>query len=198
MNREEYAFETKIVSSLVKVFPDEELRAQEFQEGTALLNEKFSFQVAYRKRGRILKNIQVNLESELENIITIRKTGLSPAEYIIQHDHDENVLRTTPGLYPDPLYPLKDATINALPESWQSLWITIETNEQVNAGNYPITISFTSEDGDELSKECFHLEIINQVLLDQQLVHTHWLHTDCIATYYQVEPLSEPYWELVD
>ena len=55
MNMEEYTFETKIVSSLVKVFPDEELHAQEFTEGTALLNEKFSFQVAYRRRGRILK-----------------------------------------------------------------------------------------------------------------------------------------------
>ena len=198
MNMEEYTFETKIVSSLVKVFPDEELHAQEFTEGTALLNEKFSFQVAYRRRGRILKNIQVQVESELENIISIRKTGLSPAEYIIQHDHDEHVLRTTSGLYPDPLYPLEDIKINALPENWQSLWITIETNEKIHAGKYPISISFNSEEGDQLSKECFQLEIIDQVLPDQQLVHTHWLHTDCIATYYQVEALSEPYWELVD
>lgn len=49
MNMEEYTFETKMVSSLVKVFPDEELQAQEFTKGTALLNERFSFQVAYRR-----------------------------------------------------------------------------------------------------------------------------------------------------
>lgn len=198
MKNEEFTFETRLVSSLIKVFPDEELKAQRFTAGTALLNERYSFQVAYRRRGRILKNIEINLESELKDLVTIRKTGLSPAEYMIQHDYDDNVLRTEPGLYPDPLYSLEETAINALPEYWQSLWVTIETNEQVSAGNYPITISFTSEDGDELGKECFHIEVINQKLPDQQLIHTHWLHTDCIATYYQVDPLSEKYWELVE
>lgn len=34
-------------------------------------------------------------------------------------DHDEHILRTTPGLYPDPLYPLdEEGKLNVLPEQW--------------------------------------------------------------------------------
>src|SRR5690625_3083891 len=200
MGNDDLMFESRCVSSLVKVFPDEELQAQPFNEGTALLNERYSFQVAYRgnRKGNVIKNIDVAVESELLDLISVRKVGLSPAEYTIQHDRDENVLRTEPGLYPDPLYPLEDVSINALPECWQSVWITVELDEQVSSGSFPIVITFTAAEGEKLGEECFQLEVIGQKLPEQQLIHTHWLHTDCIATYYQVEPLSERYWELVD
>lgn len=198
MQNEEYTFETRCVSSLVKVFPDEPLKVAAFNKGTALLEERYAFQIAYRRRGRILKNIEFKVESELKDLITVRKVGLSPAEYTVQHDHDDNVLRTEPGLYPDPLYPIEDVKINALPEYWQSLWITVDLKGDVKAGNFPITCTFISEEGEKLSTEQFELDVIGQTLPKQELVHTHWLHTDCIATYYQVEPLSEPYWGLVD
>ena len=40
-------FKTKLVSSLEKVFCDEELKSQEFKCATALRGEVFAFQVAY-------------------------------------------------------------------------------------------------------------------------------------------------------
>src|SRR5690606_14465082 len=104
--------------------------------GTALLDERYSFQVAYCRRGRILKNIELVIDSELKDFIQIRKVGLAPAEYTVQHDHDDLVLRTEPGLYPDPLYPIEESTINALPEAWQAIWFTVELNDRVEAGNY--------------------------------------------------------------
>lgn len=198
MQTENFIVETRLLSSLVKVFPDQALKDQAFKEGTALLNERYAFQVAYRRRGRILKNIDVKIESELNELITVRRVGLSPAEYTIQHDHDENVLRTEPGLYPDPLYPMEEVKVNVLPEAWQSLWITVELTDQVKAGRFPIQITFISEEGELLSEENFTLEVIGEKLPDQELIHTHWLHTDGIATFYQVEPLSEKYWELVE
>ena len=41
------ALKTRVLSSLEKVFADEELRAPEWKSGTMLNNETYSFQVAY-------------------------------------------------------------------------------------------------------------------------------------------------------
>ncbi len=52
----------------------------------------------------------------------MRSVGLVPAE-LTGVAFDDNVLRTTPGLYPDPLYPLEDGVI-AFPGQWRSVWGT--------------------------------------------------------------------------
>lgn len=198
MSNEEFAFETRSLSSLVKVFPDEALTASALNTGTALLKERYAFQIAYRRVGRILKNIEFKVESDLQDAITIRKVGLSPAEYVIQYDVDNNVERTTPGLYPDPLYPVEDLTINALPGNWQSIWLTVDLKEDVQPGKHLIKSTFLSEEGEELGQETFELEVIAEKMPEQELIHTHWLHTDCIATHYNLEPLSDAYFEMVE
>lgn len=134
----------------------------------------------------------------MKKYITVRQVGLSPAEYTAQHDHDDDVLRTKPGLYPDPLFPVEDVTLTALPSYWQSLWFTVELDNQVSAGTYPITVLFKTEDGDVLSEETFTLDVIGLELPEQELIHTRWFHTDSIATYYDLEPMSDPYWEMVE
>src|SRR5690625_2347974 len=126
----------------MKVFPDEELQANEFTEGTALLNERYSFQIAFRSTSYLIRLIKVSVESELKDYITVRKVGLSPAEYVIQPDHDEHVLRSKSGLFPDPLYSLEEKTVNAVPNTWQSVWVTVELDDKVKAGKYPIDIVF--------------------------------------------------------
>ena len=57
--------ETRLLSSLIKVFADEELKAKPWTRGSMLSNEVYSFQLAYCWRGRMLKNINVRIESEL-------------------------------------------------------------------------------------------------------------------------------------
>src|SRR5699024_8059966 len=138
----ENIFETRIISSLHKVFPDEELTAEVLTEGSALLNERYHFQVAYRGPNHLIRYIEVAITSELEDYITIRKVGLSPAEYVIQADHDDNVLRTEPGLFPDPLYSLEEKAIHTLPNSWQSLWITVDLDDKAPVGKHPIELTF--------------------------------------------------------
>ena len=95
----------KVVSSLAKIFADEETKADKLDSGTMLLDEFFSFQVAYRWNGFLKKNIEVKVESSLSKSISIYKVGLVPSEMPCYADHDENILRTAPGLYPDALLP---------------------------------------------------------------------------------------------
>lgn len=192
--------ETKVLSSLEKVFADEELNAAEFNKGSMLLNEVYSFQVAYKWNGFMMRRIKikVNVVSEISSWITLRQIGLIPSEMPCYPDHDDNVLRTTPGLYPDALMPMNSDGLPLLPYQWRSIWITVNPNGQVEPGNYPIAIEFESLSGDKLGKVEFQLEVINAKLPKQSLIQTRWFHTDCLATWYDVETFSEEHWAIIE
>ncbi|MCJ8012127.1 DUF4091 domain-containing protein [Paenibacillus sp. KQZ6P-2] len=190
-------FETRIVHSLVKIFPDQELAETAAASGAALLNEVFSYQVAYRSK-HLMPEVKVTAESGIGDRITLRSVGLVPSEYPVQHDHDDNMLRTTPGLYPDPLLPLNgDGVLRAYPGQWRSIWITVNPQNEVKPGLYPIVIRFESASGDKLAEERFELEIIGASLPKQQLLHTEWFHTDCLTTHYHTEAFDEKHWGLL-
>lgn len=191
-------FETRLLSSLSKVFADEELAAAPYDAGSAFLNETFSFQVVYRS-SQLMKNIRVVVESELSEYISIRSVGLVPSDLPTYHDHDEFILRSTPGLYPDPLFPLAaDATVTGRPSQWRSLWVTVEPDSGRAGGTYDIGLRFETDSGEKLAEETFRLELIPAVLPAQTLIHTEWFHTDCLATYYGVDVFSERHWQLIE
>lgn len=190
--------ETRLISSLAKVFADEELKAQQWSKGSMLCNEVYSFQVAYNWNGSMLKQVGVSVNSELSPRITLRQVGLIPSEMPCYADHDENVLRTTPGLYPDSLMPLDSDGLTFLPRQWRSIWVTVDPKGQVAPGIYPIEIVFSSESGDQLGKVSFELELLNAKLPKQSLVHTNWFHTDCLATWYGVDAFSEEHWKRIE
>lgn len=193
-----FSFETRTVSALAKVFADEELAAPPFPEASALLNETFSFQVAYRSRERI-RNMRIMIESDIKEAVTIRSVGLVPSEYPVRDHHDSYILRATPGLYPDPLYALHESEgVTAVGGQWRSLWVSVELKEHTPAGIHPIRFTFETVQGQHLGGETFMLEVIPCLLPKQELLHTEWFQADCIATYYQVDILSEEHWQLMD
>lgn len=190
--------ETKCLSSLVKVFPDEELKNSTIKKGTALRNEAYSFQIAFRSK-KLMKGVHVRIVSALHAWVLLRTVGLVPSELPCYPDRDTKILRSTPGLYPDPLYPLEPAEgVTIVPEQWRAIWLTVELNEKVNAGLYPIEVRFESATGELLGVEMFELEVIPALLPKQKLIHTEWFHTDCIATYYELDIFSEKHWGRID
>lgn len=197
MTMNQYALQTRALSSLTKVFADEELADARVGRGTALRNERFSFQVAYRS-DKLLKPIFVDIASELSPLIAVRSVGLVPSELPCLEDQDDDVLRKTPGLYPDPLYPLHpEEGIAAYPGQWRSIWITVELNESVRPGIHPIQVRLKTVEGETAGVETFELDVIPASLPTQRLIHTEWFHADCIATQYGAEVWSERHWELI-
>jgi hypothetical protein len=186
-------FETRCLHSLIKVFADEPLNEQPFHKGSALQNETYSFQVAYRPE-EMRKNVRARIESDIADSVTVRAVGLVPSEFPIYPDHDRNVLRDTPGLYPDPLFPLDKEGVPCVPQQWRSLWITVPLNDHMKPGVHPIRVVFETEDGDQLGTETFELTIIACTLPAQRIIHTEWFHTDCIATSYGIPIFSEEHW----
>lgn len=189
--------ETRLLSSLEKVFADSGTIGPEYKAATALRNETFSFQVAYRASDKI-QGLKVKADSRLEPYIQLRSVGLVPSELPVYTNHDDDVLRTTPGLYPDPLYPIDPEGLTVPGGQWRSVWIIVDLNGEAEPGNYPIRISFANQNGELLGEETFHLEVLEPLLPEQTLIHTEWFHCDCLSNYYRVEMFSEPHWKLVE
>ncbi|MGE5530438.1 MAG: DUF4091 domain-containing protein [Patescibacteria group bacterium] len=191
-------FETRCLSSLAKVFADAELEAAPFTGASALLNETFHFQVAFRAKGGN-KGFRVQVDTALKPWVSVRRVGLVPSELPIYHDHDEAILRATPGLYPDPLFPMDEGeVITAVAGQWRAVWLTVSLDGRAPAGSHPIRIAFLAETGEILGEEHFTLEVLPVALPKQRLKHTNWFHGDCIATHYGVEVFSEEHWRLLE
>lgn len=191
-------FKTLVLSSLAKVFPDEVPVDQSVAGTSALRGEVCSFQVAYWSP-HLIKKIRVSVEGRIPGSIRVRSVGLAPSELPCYEDHDEYILRSTSGLYPDPMYPVSDQEgIIAFPGQWRSVWVTVEVAEDAAGGRYPLELRFHKETGEVLGAEIFHLEVIPASLEEQKLICTEWFYTDCLATWYQVEAFSERHWEWID
>lgn len=213
--------QTKLVSSLAKVFPDE-VQGTEYKKGSALRNEPFSFQVAYRAMtvDRRPVPIYTRIESDLDlNLITCYKVGFVPVMSASRSETDEYFARTDAGLYPDPLFKRNTNNevapdepwsgrrfelgeknqLTATPNSYQSLWITINDEGAVlPAGEHWIKISFyESVSGELTAEQTFTLQVVAAMLPPQTVNYTTWFHCDCLADLYHVEMFGDRHFEIM-
>ena len=191
----EINIQIKLVDSLEKVFPlDEPRRQLENETESTLINEIYSFQVAYianfEKQNFCLEAQGSGCEIKLYNV------GLVPSELPAYPEHDDGYIKTEPGLYPDVLYPInKNDTLFAQPNFWRAIWVECMSQK---AGTCHTIIKFKDSNG-ELLTECEKtFEIMNCKLPEQELIHTEWLHCDCISNYYAVPMMSEAHWKLIE
>ncbi len=194
---------TKLVSSLDKPFLDETIDGKcEFTSASMLKNERLSFQLLYTDTddGEYrIKHARVSVSSVLEPYLRLRTVEqvqtLMPT-YLGLYDKD--YLRTEPGLYPDPILPLRDDNrVIVFGTRLYSIWVDVDPRGAVDAGEYPIRIALTDEDGSEAS-ETFTVTILNADLPEQDFYVTQWFHTDCLANYYDVPVFSQRHWEIVE
>lgn len=197
------AFEIRCLSSLSKVFADQELLDPESAGGTALWNEVYSFQVAYRSQ-ETLKHIQISVQSDYWlPYIRVRSVGLAPSELPAYPTADEGYLRTSPGLYPDILLPIPEGT-HAIAGQWRSVWVTVELPPMHAPGaalqsvSGKIALAFATKEGQPLGEALHMLTVLPAELPPQKLLHTQWFHSDCIATQYGVQVFSEEHWQLIE
>lgn len=192
-------FQVKLLSSLDKVFPDQiPVEKPECNKLTALRGETVSFQVAFCGSGFMDRQLYIALESEISDSIRIRTVECVPVRKAVNDRIDDNYLRCKPGMYPDLLRNLPDDnTVLIRSGQWQSLWIDIIADDTVKPGEYPITISFI-RDGKTEGKKKTSVEVIGAEIPHQRLMHTEWLHADCLADYYHVDVFSDEHWRIVE
>ncbi|MBE6934787.1 MAG: DUF4091 domain-containing protein [Ruminococcaceae bacterium] len=197
-------------SSLYKAFIHSDDVPPEVTGISCLKGEEVSYQIVYRTcyqpkyEDEIRFDAKIIVESELKDIITVRKVGNVPVE-LAAYDRrplgiDENYLSTAPGLYPDPLYEFEEDVLEIIPSYTNTcaLWISVKTTEDTPSGSYPISIRIHSEQEAVDEQVVMNLEVINAVLPKQETVVTQWFHTDCLMSYYGMEVFSQRYWNIVE
>ncbi len=192
----------KIISSLEKCFWDETIQSKPaLGEISMLKNERYSFQVCYNRTELVSAKVIVHLqvESPLADHIKITKVQQIPSSMPAYKDRkDDNYLRTEPGLFPDLLEPIRENDRLVTDNNLRALWFEIAPDGTMEAGVYPIKITFTNTDGGveyELSTE---VEIIDALLPHQKMIMTHWFYTDCLMQYYNEEAWSERHWQIIE
>ncbi|MBQ7101085.1 MAG: DUF4091 domain-containing protein, partial [Clostridia bacterium] len=78
---------------------------------------------------------------------------------------------------------------------WCSVWFEVEAQ---TAGTDEIEITLYNEENEVKATEKFTVKVINARLPEQELICTHWFHSDCLATWYKVDVFSEEYWQIVE
>lgn len=176
--------EIKILSSLAKVFPDEICNGTLISDLSCLKNERVSFQIAIRSDNN--ENIAVSCDNEHVMLYFVDSV---PVGLSAHNDRDDYFIRDAKsGDYPDILIPFT-GNIQLKKGEWSAVWCEFL---QENSGRYDIGINI----GDESVK--ITADVCNASLGEQTLTCTHWFHTDCLATHYNVDVFSEEYWRIVE
>ena len=192
----------KILSSLEKCFLDEILdNKPDYQKGSCLKNERFHFTVGYSVGRGCMGNkyLTFDIDSPLKDYITVYKIEHTPVHIpCYPNDMDDNYLRTAPGLYPDLLVPVSAGEQLVVSINTESLYIEVDPKGDFMAGEYPIKLTFYNKDGSKWDDAQFSLEIIDAELPKQELIHTEWLHCDCLSEYYGTDSFDEKHFEIIE
>ncbi len=207
-----------LYSSLVKIFPNQNLSEKSENSFTAFCNEPFSFQIAYKvaeNDGRstafyftVESDIPINVYSE-EYVKVLGSNDVDfPEKY-------------SSLLFPDMLLPKKFNTpiiesggpfgnlffevgetnyLRASSGAAKSLWVTVnEDGTDIQPGVHTVKFSFFARNGREpIGEITAEIEIIGAKLPKQELICTNWLHCDCIADFYGVEIFSDRFFEILE
>lgn len=121
-NIQQEKYTMKLLSSLEKVFQDEEpVYKSECLRLSALWGETVSFQATYTGRCEVRECATVRIETELKEHIRVRTVEQIPVGKAVNCKVDDNYLKTTSGLYPDLLRDLKNDEVIISTNQWKSL-----------------------------------------------------------------------------
>ena len=196
--QKEIKYQMKVLSSLEKVFPDEEpVYKPECINLSGLWGETISYQIAYTGNWFMRERVDVKVISPIYNHVRVRTVELVPVGRATNGIVDDNYLKTTSGLYPDLLRDISDGKVIIRSNQWSSLWIDIKLTDEIPAGDYEIEIQLVKDDK-VLCSACRKITVIGTQLPKQKIMHTEWLHADCLADYYHVEVFSEDHWQILE
>ena len=151
----------KLTSSLEKIFKDDSFgKITEISHLSALKNERISFQIASEivETESFSEQYKIEISGELARHATVREVISVPVTLATFPCGfaDDNNLRTTPGLYPDLLMPLRyNNTLRVNKDFISSLWIEIDlrNKEDIVPGTFPVNVKLSNED-----INCFEVE----------------------------------------
>ena len=204
---------TKLVSSLEKAFVEDSLdKFESLGRISALRGERVSFQLLYTydtSDGTMPQIYQayIYLDGSLSKYATVRNVENVPVIRAVNPGMtDDNYLKTTPGLYPDLLTPLRYkgegylGRVAIRNDVTMALWIEVDLPDcECVSGEHSLTVTVKDADNKEtVATETVSIKVINASLPEQTLYYTNWFHCDCLAQQYNVPVWSERHWEIIE
>lgn len=185
------------ISSLEKVFLDEDFsRFREIQTVDAAKGERVSYQILYTDTEE-REVVHWHAEADSRIRVTARMVGsVGCARTTWNRGGDQFYLRTAPGLYPDVLYDMKEDRFMVIPGLCHSLFITCHIPEDMEAGEYPVTITFTC--GEEKVTKVMTLNVMDVVLEKADENYFTIFHADSLEAYYKFPMYSEEHWAMIE
>lgn len=167
-----------------------------------LKNESISFQCVYclhKEDDEPRRKLRYELQGSLSRYLSVRQVRHVPSLFPCYNTTDNDYLTTEPGLFPDPLMPLSENSFFVNGNYYGSLWLTLAAEkESLPAGNSAITLRIIDvESNSTLGEVSIDISVLPLALPAQRLLHTEWLHGDCLANVYHIEVFSDQWWQAV-
>jgi hypothetical protein len=143
----------------------------------------------------------------------IRNVELVPVDFPSNEKTDSGYITHEPAMLPDLLSPLEENKIYPQANLYNALWIDFPGITAAQTGRYEVKIIARADDeiilgngsgySDPEASGCrteFHLvlDVLNEKIPPQTLLHTQWFHCDSLASYYRVQPLGEEHWRIIE
>ena len=177
----------KVISSLEKLYYEDDIPEGEYRCFTMLNNEKKSFQVAVEADEKC--ELPLAVGSDLDNIklYTVKhiKSDLPMSE-----GADDYFRYSKSGYYPDLLLPIEGDKV-CLSSGVNVIWIEIDASGN-SAGLHNVEVSIAGK------STGVEIEIIDAELDFSDFIYTSWFHTDCLMSYYKFEAFSDEYWRVTE
>lgn len=180
-----------IQDSLERILPESAAKKDKALSLAGTKGEVLSFQVGIRP-SVITGQLKVEVSGSLASRTQIRFARLVPVEHHTRNTPKRLLEGNAPGFVPDPLVELEGNTLDA--DVSYSLWVTLRLSNKAGKGDVKIALS--SECG-KIGSVQAKVETWPFKLPKMKLPVTHWFYSDAIASWYNVEPFSKKYWDLV-
>jgi len=190
---QKHDFEILPISALEKVRGH--LRPQLFEkENSALLGERFAFQVAYRCIGYGAFDLSYTIEGVDEKNVDVYVVREVPCTYPVGACSDDYVLTKDSCTMPDLLAPISKVGIVSRDGYWQALYVRLH---DLPVGRHTLKFSIWNNQKKLLGSVNYTLQVVNQALPKHDLTCSYWIHYDSIAQYYKLPLFSKEYNEIL-
>lgn len=173
----------RISTANVKLFNQDD--CIEIEKAKCLINESFHFQLFIESEKRIRTKIRIKSDLSVKSYVVKKMKG----DYYLDKETDDYYVYAKDDMYPDLLQEREFVCVS--PDNGTTVFCEIG-NEDKTVGKHKIEITL----GD--SKKVIELEVLNDRLVENDLIITHWFHNDCISNYYSVKIFSDEYYEIFE
>ena len=183
-------------TSLEKVMPYHK-EFTPIEKISALKGERVSWQISLKASE--LAMLEFEIKNDMGTSTQIRRVGYVPAEMpSYDHDHDDDVISHDAGMYPDILYPMDKCFLSIKVREYTTIMITVDIPDDIAPGDYEVTAVFACREKKVGCESAMRIHIIDACLPEQKMKYTQWMHTDCIADYYNMKIFSEEHWQMIE